>query len=427
MVKRLLLIGVLSISMMALSRTNLNAYSVGGGVGMYVCNPLLLYTNPVLYLLLGCGSNIATWEVRGGQKPGTTTTFFDGEYGIEDMYDAAVVCTNNAEYDVRYGGGGTTTIDISSADAQLLYDGRGKYKLNQPIPTSRYDFDPCFDYCFCAKWDPATNADEYECEQDPAYVPGVCPDNPYTEECYTACQDLCDMQEAFNRYWKMYPETHCRNKNWDPYLFALMRVRAQARVLRDCVLGSELGDFVDPIRCYEDGDPEKDPCFCNQDLTNRNCECIDGYGTPISASLIRCNCDLDDESSIWYCQTDVDPRYWIDHDIIHYLCTQQPVAIDDSYTTDKNTTLVANGLNGNPEGVLTYGEADTDPDGDDLTAVLVAGPSNGRLTLNLDGTFTYKPNKRYCDDDVPDSFTYKATDGIAEDEAKVEITVFCPQ
>src|SRR5205085_112102 len=54
---------------------------------------------------------------------------------------------------------------------------------------------------------------------------------------------------------------------------------------------------------------------------------------------------------------------------------------------------------------------DTDVEGDTLTAVLVAGPAHGTLTLNADGSFTYTPAGNY---NGSDSFTYKANDGQAD-------------
>ena len=65
-----------------------------------------------------------------------------------------------------------------------------------------------------------------------------------------------------------------------------------------------------------------------------------------------------------------------------------PVADDDSYSTAWATPLMV----ASP-GVL---DGDTD-DGSPtfLTAELVAGPANGNLTLNPDGTFAYTPNSGF--------------------------------
>ncbi|MDH3920291.1 MAG: cadherin-like domain-containing protein, partial [Rhodospirillales bacterium] len=92
-----------------------------------------------------------------------------------------------------------------------------------------------------------------------------------------------------------------------------------------------------------------------------------------------------------------------------------PVAVNDSYVTAEDTVLsiAAPGVLGN----------DTDADGDALGAVLVpaSGPSNGTLTLNLDGSFTYTPNANFNGDD---SFDYVANDGTLDSAAAtVTITV----
>src|ERR1041384_4153505 len=78
-----------------------------------------------------------------------------------------------------------------------------------------------------------------------------------------------------------------------------------------------------------------------------------------------------------------------------------PVAANDSYTTAEDTTLVIAA-----PGVLVN---DTDADGDALTAIVVAGPAHGALTLNLDGSLNYVPVANY---NGSDSFTYRATDGL---------------
>src|SRR5207244_2651758 len=90
-----------------------------------------------------------------------------------------------------------------------------------------------------------------------------------------------------------------------------------------------------------------------------------------------------------------------------------PVAAGGSYVTNEDTalTVAAPGVLGN----------DTDIDSTTITAVLVAGPSHGTLTLNANGSLTYTPAANY---NGPDSFTYKANDGALDSNvATVSITV----
>ncbi|MBW3563578.1 MAG: tandem-95 repeat protein [Acidobacteria bacterium] len=90
-----------------------------------------------------------------------------------------------------------------------------------------------------------------------------------------------------------------------------------------------------------------------------------------------------------------------------------PVAANDAYSTSEDTVLTVPA-----PGVLSN---DTDADGDPLTAVLVTTTSNGTLTLNSDGSFTYTPN---ADFNGSDSFTYQAFDGAASSNtATVTLTV----
>lgn len=77
-----------------------------------------------------------------------------------------------------------------------------------------------------------------------------------------------------------------------------------------------------------------------------------------------------------------------------------PVAISDQYTTTEDTALTVD-----PPGVLAN---DSDPNGDELTAVLNTPPISGSLSLNLDGSFIYTPNINFVG---LDSFTYFAADG----------------
>ncbi len=89
-----------------------------------------------------------------------------------------------------------------------------------------------------------------------------------------------------------------------------------------------------------------------------------------------------------------------------------PVAADDSYSTDQNSTLFVYVHNG----VLAN---DTDPDNEDddpeetdtLTALLESEPAHGTLgTLNPAGWFTYTPDSDFYG---TDSFTYEVFDGAA--------------
>jgi VCBS repeat-containing protein len=79
-----------------------------------------------------------------------------------------------------------------------------------------------------------------------------------------------------------------------------------------------------------------------------------------------------------------------------------PAANTDNYTTVEDTllTIAAPGILAN----------DTDVDADPFTAVLVSNVSHGNLTLNANGSFTYTPTANFFG---TDSFTYRATDGMA--------------
>ena len=90
-----------------------------------------------------------------------------------------------------------------------------------------------------------------------------------------------------------------------------------------------------------------------------------------------------------------------------------PVAADDSYSTDEDTVLTIAA-----PGVLSN---DADVDSPTLTAAVVNGPAHGTVTLNANGSFIYTPNANF---NGSDSFTYKASDGLADSNvATATITV----
>ncbi len=91
-----------------------------------------------------------------------------------------------------------------------------------------------------------------------------------------------------------------------------------------------------------------------------------------------------------------------------------PVAEDDAYTATSGATLTV----GAASGVLAN---DSDPEDDPLTATLASGPSNGTLTLEADGGFSYTPDAGFTG---TDGFTYVANDGSLDSvEATVSLDV----
>ena len=77
-----------------------------------------------------------------------------------------------------------------------------------------------------------------------------------------------------------------------------------------------------------------------------------------------------------------------------------PVSTNDAYAVVENGVL-----NIAAPGVLAN---DSDPEDDPLTAQWVSDPSNGSLTLNADGSFSYAPNPGFVG---TDDFNYRANDG----------------
>jgi len=126
--------------------------------------------------------------------------------------------------------------------------------------------------------------------------------------------------------------------------------------------------------------------------------------------------DFDDSDSFDFRVTDADGAF--DEATVTIDVTpinDAPVATDDSYSTDEDTTLSVDA-----PGVL---DNDSDVDGDSLTVTTtpVSGPTDGALTLNADGSFDYDPD---ADFNGSDSFTYEVVDGNGgSDTATVSITV----
>ena len=91
-------------------------------------------------------------------------------------------------------------------------------------------------------------------------------------------------------------------------------------------------------------------------------------------------------------------------------CASAPAALADTYDhagSDTPLSVAAPGVLANDIGAVS--------------AIRVGGPSNGTLTLNADGSFSYRPDEDFVG---VDSFTYKARNGAVDSSvATVTITV----
>lgn len=107
-----------------------------------------------------------------------------------------------------------------------------------------------------------------------------------------------------------------------------------------------------------------------------------------------------------------------EHDSLFYLANSGPDAVDDSATTDEDTSVQVDVL-GN----------DTDVDGDTLTVSGVGDTGTvGTVTDNGDGTVSYDPNGQFenlgTDGSATDTFTYTISDGDGgTDTATVTVTI----
>jgi VCBS repeat-containing protein len=94
-----------------------------------------------------------------------------------------------------------------------------------------------------------------------------------------------------------------------------------------------------------------------------------------------------------------------------------PTAVANSYTTSEDTSVSGNVLTDD-----TGAGADSDIDGDSITAVAgtFATAQGGTVTLAANGTFTYTPAANF---NGSDSFSYTITDGTLTSTATVTLTV----
>jgi VCBS repeat-containing protein len=93
-----------------------------------------------------------------------------------------------------------------------------------------------------------------------------------------------------------------------------------------------------------------------------------------------------------------------------------PVASNDFYSTDEDVVLNVSAQNG-----VLRNAIDVDTPREQLRAILVQSVTNGSLTLNTNGSFTYTPTKDFFGSDT---FRYKINDGeLDSNVAIVTITI----
>ena len=90
-----------------------------------------------------------------------------------------------------------------------------------------------------------------------------------------------------------------------------------------------------------------------------------------------------------------------------------PAATDDSFSVEEDEALIVPS-----PGIL---KNDSDAEGDSLKAAKIGDPIHGSLTVNSDGSFSYRPNADFFGED---SFTYKVNDSISDSNtATVTVSV----
>jgi gliding motility-associated-like protein len=154
------------------------------------------------------------------------------------------------------------------------------------------------------------------------------------------------------------------------------------------------------------GDTDVDGQDITYSITGGNTDNIFAIDASTGQITVSDNTNLDYEATSFYSLTVQveDPDANTDEATITVNVidvNETPVARADSYTYEEGSTNSESTSNG----VLAN---DSDPDGDDITAILVSDVSNGNLTLNSDGSFEYTHDGS---ETSGDQFSYKVNDG----------------
>ena len=193
MFKRVVMIGLLVISLLAILRTEAKAYNFSGYTGVW-------------------NTYLGQWKAVGGQKPGTTDTFLVGHFTFQT---GALVCGNPGtnQRDVRSGLGGTVPIEAISSQDQFNFDKRGNFTVDQHVLTTVAEFT-----AFC----------------DPSQTGGA-PAQCF--QCGTSGTQLCTGLEIFELVYNV-STADCKN-GWTPLEYLWGNHTAEGTIQSDCVTNTD--------------------------------------------------------------------------------------------------------------------------------------------------------------------------------------------
>ena len=144
----------------------------------------------------------------------------------------------------------------------------------------------------------------------------------------------------------------------------------------------------------------------------------DGTGLTYAPNANYCNAD-GPKDSFTYTLTPGNSTGAVD---VTVACVKdRPTAVDDTYTTNEDTSLVLDatvaGTNDSPV------DNDTDADGDTLTVTAVSNAAGGTVSL-VDGTITFVPTANLCEPGAY-GFDYTVSDGKLTDTGHADVTITC--
>jgi len=226
MLKKTIKIGLLGFGMMMLLQTQAIAWGTSGGGW-------------------GRGSYYAFYDIHGGQRPGTNTTYVGTNAFI---IQASLVCKNpGGERDVRGGKGGITIQILSDLANAKQMDDRGRFTLTT---------DPI-------------------CSQDGETI-------TITNFDQTITTHLCDQVDLKDLY--DVDTTDCRNANWFPFDYLVQKLNVSGTIYTNCTGVDSEGfptgcDSTPPLTLY---------CETNADTRtpwtaeNVRYVCVDAGGSPVA-------------------------------------------------------------------------------------------------------------------------------------------------